>query len=264
LLSTNRYEFVRSRSLFVLPLALLTLAGCGGGDRHGAAGPRHGVAGARHQTCAPGTYYAYESERVAYAAVVRSQAVARRRPGGAVLARFGRVNRNKLPTILGVRGARVDRRCAATWYRVQLPIRPNGITGWVPATQVALARINTRIVVDLSARRLTLYQGGRPVLRSAVAVGAPGTPTPIGRFYVNQRLIPTDPKGPYGPAAVGVSAFSNVLTGWAQGGPIGIHGTNEPWSIGHTDSNGCIRLPNSTARRLFKQVLMGTPVIIHP
>jgi lipoprotein-anchoring transpeptidase ErfK/SrfK len=181
-----------------------------------------------------------------------------------VLARFGRLNENKLPTVFGVRGAVVDRSCRATWYRVQLPLRPNGTVGWVPAAQVSLAPVRTRIVVDVSARRLTLYRSGRPILTSSVAVGASSTPTPIGRYYVNQRLIPTDPHGPYGPAAVGVSAFSNVLTGWAQGGPIGIHGTNEPWSIGHTDSNGCIRLPNRIVRRLFKQVLMGTPVIIHP
>ena len=242
----------------MVTLAVLALAGCGGG------GHRHGVAAVRHQACTPGAYYAYESEQVAYAAVVRTHAVARRRPDGPILARFGRVNENKLPTVFGVLGARVDRRCAATWYRVKLPMRPNGITGWVPAAQVALAKITTRIDVDLSARRLTLYRNGRPLLSSSVAVGASGTPTPIGRYYVNQRLIPTDPKGPYGPAAVGVSAFSNVLTGWAQGGPIGIHGTNEPWSIGHTDSNGCIRLPNRAIRRLFKEVLMGTPVIIHP
>jgi lipoprotein-anchoring transpeptidase ErfK/SrfK len=50
--------------------------------------------------------------------------------------------------------------------------------------------------------------------------------------------------GPYGPAALGISAFSNVLTGWAQGGPIAIHGTNAPWSIGRAVSNGCIRVPS--------------------
>ena len=204
------------------------------------------------------------SPRLAYAAVVIHHAAARRRPGRRVIARFGRLNRNKLPTVLGVRGALLGRTCEPTWYRVQLPIRPNGSVGWVRASTVSIAPIHTRIVVDISARRLTLYQDGRPVLTSRVAVGASGTPTPEGSFYVNQRLIPTDPNGPYGPAAVGVSAFSNVLTGWAQGGPIGIHGTNEPWSIGHTDSNGCVRLPNPVVRRLFKQVFAGTPVIIHP
>ena len=97
-----------------------------------------------------------------------------------------------------------------------------------------------------------------------VAVGAPSTPTPTGRFYVNQRLVPTEPGGPFGPGAIGISAFSNVLTGWTQGGPVAIHGTNEPWSIGHPVSNGCIRLPNPVAKRLFYATLEGTPVIIRP
>jgi lipoprotein-anchoring transpeptidase ErfK/SrfK len=222
------------------------------------------VAAKHAQKCAAGTYESAASPRLAYAAVVVCRAAARRRPGGPVLATFGRLNRNKLPMVFGVRGALLGRRCEPAWYRVQLPIRPNGSVGWVRASAVSIAPIHTRIVVDVSARRLTLYRDGRPVLTSRVAVGASGTPTPEGSFYVNQRLIPTDPNGPYGPAAVGVSAFSNVLTGWTQGGPIGIHGTNEPWSIGHTDSNGCVRLPNPVVRRLFKQVFAGTPVIIHP
>ena len=74
--------------------------------------------------------------------------------------------------------------------------------------------------------------------------------------------IPCAAGGPFGPGAVGISAFSDVLTGWAQGGPIAIHGTNEPWSIGKAVSNGCIRLPNVVLRRVFAQALNGTPVLI--
>jgi len=62
--------------------------------------------------------------------------------------------------------------------------------------------------------------------------------------------------------AVGISAFSPVLTGWPQGGPIAIHGTNEPWSIGRAVSNGCIRMPNPVLRKLFAQTPSGTPVLI--
>jgi lipoprotein-anchoring transpeptidase ErfK/SrfK len=53
-----------------------------------------------------------------------------------------------------------------------------------------------------------------------------------------------------------------VLTHWAQGGPVAIHGTNEPWSIGHAVSNGCIRLPNATLSKLFARTPAGTPVVI--
>jgi lipoprotein-anchoring transpeptidase ErfK/SrfK len=45
---------------------------------------------------------------------------------------------------------------------------------------------------------------------------------------------------------------------------VAIHGTNEPWSIGHAVSNGCIRLPNATLEKVFRETLAGTPVIIHP
>jgi lipoprotein-anchoring transpeptidase ErfK/SrfK len=81
---------------------------------------------------------------------------------------------------------------------------------------------------------------------------------------VNQRLVPTITGGPYGPGAVGISAFSDVLTGWAQGGPVAIHGTNEPWSIGRAVSNGCIRLRNDVLRRVFAIAIAGTPVVIKP
>jgi lipoprotein-anchoring transpeptidase ErfK/SrfK len=189
--------------------------------------------------------------------------VALRRPNAGVIARFSRLNYNRLPMVFGVRGVVLDARCAPRWFRVQLPMKPNGIVGWVSASQVEIGTVRTRIEVDESARRLTLYENGRAVLVSHVAVGSPATPTPTGSFYVDQRLIPENPNGPYGPAAVGVSAFSNVLTGWTRGGPIGIHGTDAPWSIGHDVSNGCIRLPNSVVRRLFKLTFAGTPVIIH-
>ena len=236
---------------------LVALGGCGG---HSAPTPRAAVPSpAVH--CRAG-YHALGTRRLAYAAIVKSPAVALTRPGGRPLARFGRLNVNGVPTVFGVLGARRTRRCADTWYRVQLPMRPNGVTGWVRADDVTVATVRTRLVVDLSARRLTLFRNGRRVLSATVAVGSPATPTPTGRYYVNQRLIPTDPNGPFGPGAVGISAFSNVLTGWTQGGPIAIHGTDAPWSIGHDVSNGCIRLPNTTLRRVFATALAGTPVVI--
>ena len=214
------------------------------------------------RTCAANGFHRYGSDRLAYAAIVRTRAVALRRPGGRSVARFGRLNQNGVPTVFGVRGARVDRACRPTWYLVQLPIRPNGITGWVRARQVEVATVRARIVVDLSARRVTLFRDGRRVLSATAAIGSSATPTPTGSYYVNQRLVPTDKNGPFGPGAVGISAFSNVLTGWTQGGPVAIHGTNAPWSIGKAVSNGCIRLPNPTLRRVFAQAIAGTPVLI--
>ena len=172
------------------------------------------------------------------------------------VARFGLKNVNGARTVFSVLG------CRSGWIQVELPMRPNGAVGWVRARDVVLARVHARIVVELAARRLRLYRDGRLRISATVAIGSPSTPTPTGSYYVNQELIPSDPNGPYGPAAVGISAFSNVLTGWTQGGPIAIHGTNEPWSIGRAASHGCIRLPNRVLRRVFAQTPVGTPVII--
>lgn len=214
------------------------------------------------RSCVDGSFRRLGSSRVAYAAVVRSRATVTRRPGGPVLGRFGKLNVNGVPTVFAIRGARLSADCRPSRYLVQIPKRPNGLTGWVPVDQVTVARVSARIVVDLSQKRVTLYRGGRKVLSTPAAIGAPATPTPVGNFYVNQRLIPLDRTGPFGPGAVGISAFSDVLTGWTQGGPIAIHGTNAPWSIGKAVSNGCIRIPNRMLRRVFAQALNGTPVLI--
>jgi lipoprotein-anchoring transpeptidase ErfK/SrfK len=248
--------------LGLVTAVLVVLVGCGGTVRQRTATvPRKPVA----PQCVAGTQQPVGSERLAWAAYVVRPTTAYREPGRRPLQRFGLLNVNGAQTVFGQVGEQVDAKCRATWLHVALPMRPNGVTGWVRAADVERVAVRTRINVDLSQRRLRLYRNGRLVLASVVAVGSSATPTPVGRYYVNQRLVPAEgPDGPYGPGAVGISAFSPVLTGWAQGGPVAIHGTNEPWSIGRAVSNGCIRLPNPVLRRVFAAALAGTPVIIKP
>jgi lipoprotein-anchoring transpeptidase ErfK/SrfK len=250
---------VISRIGVVTALAVaVAVSGCAGGREHGVAGAEKTLV----HRCAAGAVRPVGSADIAWAAVVERPLTAFRAPGRAPIAHFGLLNVNGVPNVLGILGKRVDTSCRATWLHVALPMRPNGVTGWVRARNVQRASVRTRITVDLSERRVRLYRRGKLVLTSRAAVGSSATPTPLGRYYVNQRLVPRDASGPFGPGAVGISAFSPVLTGWAQGGPIAIHGTNEPWSIGRAVSNGCIRLPNTVLRRLFKQALAGTPVLI--
>ena len=243
--------------LVSVALAALVASGCGGGSRNAAPTRKAKV---RH--CTAGTLRPVGSSEVAWAAVAVRPTSAYRSPGGASIRHFGRLNANGAPTVFGVLGKRLDSRCRAAWLHVALPIRPNGATGWVQATDVQQLSVHTRITVDLSQRRVRLYKKGKLVLSASAAIGSNATPTPLGRYYVNQRLVPSDPSGPFGPGAVGISAFSNVLTGWTQGGPIAIHGTNEPWSIGHAVSNGCVRLPNAVLKRVFAAAVAGTPVLI--
>jgi hypothetical protein len=195
--------------------------------------------------------------------VARRPTEARRTPSGRSFASFGLTNANGHATVFEIRG-RVQDACGRTWFDASLPVRPNGVRGFIAARDVDVLEVHTKIVVDLSERRLAFFKWGRKELEAPVAVGAPGTPTPTGRYYVNQRLLAADAGGPWGPAAIGISAFSDVLQEWTQGGPIAIHGTNEPTSIGHAASHGCIRLQNGTLRRLFAATPAGTPVTIHP
>jgi lipoprotein-anchoring transpeptidase ErfK/SrfK len=212
--------------------------------------------------CDPSADVVVGTPHVAYAAHAIRPLSAFRHPGGPALARFEVENVNRAPTVFAVLGARTDRDCRPTWYRVQLPLRPNGITGWVRGRDVRLAIVHARIVVDLSSRRITLFRSGRPVLVTATAVGSPGTPTPTGRFYVNQRFVTRNPAGVFGPRIVGISAFSPTLKGWPQGGPIAIHGTNNPETIGFAVSHGCLRIRNVDVLRLFRLAPAGTPVEI--
>jgi hypothetical protein len=152
--------------------------------------------------------------------------------------------------------------CGASWYQVDLPIRPNGVRGWVRAAGLHRYVVRWRLRIELGRRRLIAYEGGRERLRLTVAVGRSGTPTPTGSYYVLERLYLTDPRGPYGPGALGLSSFSPVLTGWTRGGPIAIHGTDEEATVGDAVSNGCVRVRNEQMRRLLRDVPAGAPVEI--
>lgn len=145
------------------------------------------------------------------------------------------------------------------WYRISLPGRPNGRTGWIRAAVVELRPMEGRIVIDRSARTLRFYRGERLVLSTRVAVGAPGMETPIGRFYVTMKFRPSLPI--LGAFAFETSAYSK-LSEWPGGGVVGIHGTPMPWLLGQAVSHGCVRVENSAILRLSRLAPVGTPIRI--
>jgi L,D-transpeptidase catalytic domain len=149
-----------------------------------------------------------------------------------------------------------------TWVRVGLSVLPNGTQGWVPRSSLgAWSFVDTRLVIDRARFTATLLRAGRIIFRAPVGVGAPGTPTPAGQFYVRDRL--TDFSSPmYGPLAFGTNARSPTLTDWPEGGVVGIHGTNQPGLIPGRISHGCIRLTNAAIVRLGQLMPVGTPVTI--
>ncbi|WP_297083754.1 L,D-transpeptidase [uncultured Demequina sp.] len=151
------------------------------------------------------------------------------------------------------------------WLNVHLPVRPNGTTGWIEASDVGLVSTDMRVEVMLDTFTLTVYQGSDVVLESAIGVGRGDRPTPGGVYYIRELLQPPDPDGLYGPYAYGLSGYSPVLDEFNGGDAIiGIHGTNDPDSIGTLASSGCIRLPNDVITELVTDVgiPLGTPVYI--
>ena len=168
-------------------------------------------------------------------------------------------NENNAPLVFLVRESRGE------WMKVLLPVRPNGSTGWIKASEVQLGHNTYRIVVELAAHRITVWDGANVFLSEPIGVGTSRTPTPGGLYYLKELLQPPDPNGPYGTYAYGLSGFSNELTSFAGGdGVIGLHGTNDPSSIGKDVSHGCIRMSNAAITRLAARLPLGTPVEIRP
>ncbi len=151
------------------------------------------------------------------------------------------------------------------WVEVYLPIRPNGTTGFVRAADVTLAPHEYHIEVRLGAFNLKVFRGNEVILDAPIAIADDSTPTPPGLYFTNMLLQPTDPKGPYGTYAYGLSGYSNVLQSFGGGpGQLGIHGTNEPQKMGQKVSHGCVRLRNQDIEKLAKILPLGVPVQIFP
>ncbi len=105
------------------------------------------------------------------------------------------------------------------------------------------------IVIRIAPKRLELYHQGKLFKSYPVAVGKLSTPTPKGTFHIINKAI--NPGGPYGIRWLGLSKPH-----------VGIHGTNDPSSIGKAISNGCIRMQNKDVLELSRLVSIGTQVKI--
>lgn len=114
------------------------------------------------------------------------------------------------------------------------------------------AELGRHLIILRSSRRLHHISPAGIIIKSyPVAVGKPSTPTPTGIFKIVNKVI--KPGGILGTRWMGLSV---------PNGTYGIHGTNNPSSIGKFISNGCIRMFNNDVEELYPQVNIGTPVII--
>jgi lipoprotein-anchoring transpeptidase ErfK/SrfK len=125
------------------------------------------------------------------------------------------------------------------------------------------ARGARRILVSIPDRKLAVLEAGRVLEIFETAVGRPATPSPTGAYtivqrvpeptwYTRGRIVPPGKANPLGTRWLGLS-----IKGY------GIHGTNNPRSIGHNASHGCIRMRNADVERLFEMVAVGDRVELY-
>lgn len=106
------------------------------------------------------------------------------------------------------------------------------------------------IIIDLDDHILYLYKGKELVKRYPVSGGKYSTPSPLGTWKITSEANWGEGFG---------GSWMGLNVPW---GKYGIHGTDEPWSIGSPLSKGCIRMYNKDAAELKKTVHVGTPVTI--
>lgn len=147
---------------------------------------------------------------------------------------------------------------AVVAFQSQRGLTTDGIVG--PSTYEALGsgapvqplgERGPEITIDLDQRKLYLNRQGRLVRVYDVAVGAPSTPTPVGRWVIVEKVM--DPGGPFG------TRWMRLSIPW---GGYGIHGTDDPNSIGQAVSHGCVRMRNQDVEELYSMVPVGTTVNI--
>jgi lipoprotein-anchoring transpeptidase ErfK/SrfK len=182
--------------------------------------------------------------------------------------------RNAKPVIRQDRAGRTvnskqltQRVIAALRANTRLPVRVR--TRTLPAT-ITAASFGKVIVINRSANRLYLFDDGKLARTFQVATGQAIYPTPKGDFHIvvkwmnptwyppvndswaeGLKPVPPGPSNPLGTRWMGLSSPG-----------IGIHGTDEPTSIGYSASHGCIRMQVPDAEWLFDHVDVGTTVHI--
>jgi lipoprotein-anchoring transpeptidase ErfK/SrfK len=171
--------------------------------------------------------------------------------------------RTKLPLLDRKRDA-----AGRLWFLVRTPGRANGQPnppkkGWITSDQTKRTQTVWHLVVKLDTRSLEVYRSGSQVKKYETIIGAPGTPTPNGEFFVEESIhLPKSAAGE--PYALALSARSAVFQEF-EGGPgqIAIHGRNNiGGTLGTAESHGCVRASTGAVTWLAKHIGQGVPVTI--
>lgn len=166
-------------------------------------------------------------------------------------------------SLLGGRGA------GATAVELPAPVIESAVRTAATSTSTNTQALALNLVLNLSARRVSVYWGDMLVASYAVAVGREGWNTPTGEFSVFQKqvnpawehpftgeVLPPGPDNPLGARWIGF---------WSDGtNSIGFHGTPDESVIGSAVSHGCVRMHNEDVLALYELVGLDTPVTVLP
>jgi hypothetical protein len=178
----------------------------------------------------------------------------RDRPGGRVIAHLKPTTEWGSPTIVWA----AERR--GRWLGVVNTRLRNNQVAWldVQRDRPRMWRAPYSLHVDLSAHTMVLRRGAEVVRRMTVGIGAPSTPTPVGRFSVTDKLVPEKGVSYYGCCLLALSGHQpHLRPGWAGGDRIAIHG-----GTAGAASAGCLHASEPDLKRLMKVLPIGTPVYI--
>ena len=129
------------------------------------------------------------------------------------------------------------------------------------------------LIINKATHKLAFYQDGKKIGTYSVATGKDNksNKTPEGKFpivnkvknrpYYAKNIPGGDPKNPLGPRWMGFAVKGSW--GSESGNVFGIHGNNNPKSIGTNASGGCVRMDNEVIKALYDKVLNGTMVKIY-
>jgi hypothetical protein len=148
------------------------------------------------------------------------------------------------------------------WLSVSLLARPNQQVGWIRRDDVTLSTTEYHMQLTVSDFDLKVFDGPNLVVETKVVVGTPSTPTPLGHYYLTEKIA-RPPAGAYGPWIMATSAYSEQLDSFDGGLPqVAFHGTDRPALVGTQSSNGCVRMPDAVDLQLAGLLPAGTPITI--
>jgi lipoprotein-anchoring transpeptidase ErfK/SrfK len=140
----------------------------------------------------------------------------------------------------------------------------------VSSSPVSGQQPSKRIEINIPSRNLWVYEGDKLIRYFPVGLGRSGFMTPVGHFQIIRKVLDPGWENPYQtkkPIKVLPGADNPLGTRWMgfyqkNGGEYGIHGTDNPKSVGLFSSHGCVRMRVADAEKLFDMVEVGTPVEI--